>query len=63
MIAGHSTGITLEDAFWYELVRIAKDDGKSVNTLITEIDKEKAPEDNLSGAVRVYILTSVKAGR
>ena len=62
LIAGHQTSITLEDAFWEALKRIAKTQGVSVNALITRIDAVRAQEEepgNLSGAIRVYVLETV----
>ena len=62
LIAGHETSVTLEDAFWEALKRIAKADGVSVNALVAAIDETRADEDepgNLSGAIRVFVLERV----
>ncbi len=53
-IAGHRTSLSLEEAFWRALKRIAARDGVSINRLIERIDRERA--GNLSSAVRVYVL-------
>ncbi len=53
-IAGHRTSLSLEEAFWRALKRIAARDGVSINSLIERIDRERA--GNLSSAVRVYVL-------
>ncbi len=53
-IAGHRTSLSLEQAFWRALKRIAAQDGVSINRLIARIDRERA--GNLSSAVRVYVL-------
>jgi predicted DNA-binding ribbon-helix-helix protein len=53
-IAGHRTSISLEDAFWEALTRIAAQKGLSVNRLIALIDAERS--GNLSSAIRVYVL-------
>jgi predicted DNA-binding ribbon-helix-helix protein len=58
-VAGHRTSITLEGAFWDSLKEIADSQSKSVNTLIAEIDRQQ-PE-NLSSALRVFILAHYKA--
>jgi predicted DNA-binding ribbon-helix-helix protein len=58
-VAGHRTSITLEGAFWDSLREIADSQNKSVNTLIAEIDRQQ-PE-NLSSALRVFILAHYKA--
>ncbi len=53
-IAGHRTSLSLEQAFWRALKRIAARDGVSINRLIERIDRERA--GNLSSAVRIYVL-------
>jgi predicted DNA-binding ribbon-helix-helix protein len=58
-IAGHRTSLSLEEAFWRALKRIAAQDGVSINRLIARIDRERA--GNLSSAVRVYVLERLEA--
>ncbi len=53
-IAGHRTSLSLEEAFWWALKRIAAQDGVSINRLIARIDRERG--GNLSSAVRIYVL-------
>ncbi len=53
-VAGHRTSLSLEEAFWWALKRIAAQDGVSINRLIERIDRERA--GNLSSAVRIYVL-------
>lgn len=63
VIAGrHQTSISLEDEFYAELVNIANEKGVSVNQLVTDIDSSREHE-NLSSAIRVYILQYLKQGR
>jgi predicted DNA-binding ribbon-helix-helix protein len=57
-IAGHRTSVSLEDAFWDELTRIAEARGQSINALIAAIDAGR--DGNLSSAVRVFILNEVR---
>jgi predicted DNA-binding ribbon-helix-helix protein len=57
-VAGHRTSITLEGAFWDALKQIADGQNKSVNVLIAEIDGQQ-PE-NLSSALRVFVLNYYK---
>ncbi len=57
-IAGHRTSVSLEDAFWGELIRIAEARGQSINALIATIDAGRG--GNLSSAVRVFILNEVR---
>ncbi len=53
-IAGHRTSLSLEEAFWRALKRIAARDGVSINRLIERIDRER--RGNLSSTVRIYVL-------
>ncbi|MEZ5758454.1 MAG: ribbon-helix-helix domain-containing protein [Emcibacteraceae bacterium] len=59
VIAGHQTSITLENIFWHQLKSIARNENKSLKTLITEIDKDRTT--NLSSAIRVFILKKIKS--
>lgn len=60
VIAGrHQTSISLEDEFYAELESIAKEKNISINSLVTEIDSKREHE-NLSSAIRVYILKYLK---
>jgi predicted DNA-binding ribbon-helix-helix protein len=54
-IAGHRTSISLEDAFWSELRRLASSSGRSLSALISGIDAQRG-DANLSSAIRVYVL-------
>ncbi len=58
-VAGHRTSLSLEEAFWRALKRIAAQDGVSINSLIERIDRERA--GNLSSAVRSYVLERLEA--
>jgi predicted DNA-binding ribbon-helix-helix protein len=58
-VDGHRTSITLENDFWAALKEIAAAKGKSVNTLIAEIDTTQP--DNLSSALRIFILKYYKS--
>lgn len=60
VIAGrHSTSISLEDEFLTELENIAEQKRVSINQLVTEIDSKREHE-NLSSAIRIYILRYLK---
>lgn len=63
-IRGHRTSISLENAFWSELRRIAEERDLSVAALIAEIDEARGERSNLSSAIRLFVLDSLKqAGR
>ena len=53
-LSGHRTSIALEDEFWQELKKIAKNKNTSVRQLLMQIDD--AHQGNLSSAVRLFIL-------
>jgi predicted DNA-binding ribbon-helix-helix protein len=53
-IAGHTTSVSLEPAFWEGLCEIAMRRHLSVNALLTEIDAERG--GNLSSAIRLFVL-------
>ena len=55
-IRGHRTSISLEEPFWDDLRMIAKREGRTIGGLITAIDRTRQPDDNLSSAVRIYVL-------
>jgi predicted DNA-binding ribbon-helix-helix protein len=61
MIAGHRTSVSLEAPFWEALQALAAARGLSVQALIGRIDAGRAGQ-NLSSAIRVYVLRAVQAG-
>ena len=64
-IARHRTSISLEDAFWQALSRLAKTDGRSVADLVSEIDRQRETsrsKTSLSAAIRLYVLERLEAG-
>ena len=69
LIAGHATSVTLEPEFWDALKAIAAERGQSLAGLIALVDQQKDAADasvndsprNLSSALRVFVLTSLKA--
>lgn len=57
-IAGHNTSISLEQAFWDELKRIATRRDCSLNQLVASVDVGR--DSNLSSALRVFVLRELK---
>ena len=57
-IAGHTTSLSVEDAFWQELTAIAGRRGTSVNGLIAAIDDGRS--GSLSAAVRLFVLADLQ---
>jgi predicted DNA-binding ribbon-helix-helix protein len=60
MIAGHRTSVSLEAPFWEALREIAAARGQSVQALIGAIDEGRGGQ-NLSSAIRVFVLATVMA--
>lgn len=60
-IAGHATSISLEDAFWVELRRLAEAQKRPLADLVTAIDHARGAA-NLSSALRLYVLGAIKSG-
>ena len=59
IIARHRTSVSLEKAFWDELARLAKARQVSLNSLIADVDAART--GNLSSALRLFVLHTVKA--
>ena len=53
-LSGHRTSIALEEEFWQELKKIAKNKNTSVRQLLIQIDDSH--QGNLSSAIRLFIL-------
>ena len=68
---GHLTSISLEEAFWVELQRIAEERGISMTKLIEAVDAERTETEgqslgttgNLSSALRLHVLADLTALR
>ncbi len=60
VIAGHTTSVSLEQEFWDVLRELAESRGRSINQLVTEIDRERT--GNLSSAIRVFVLNTLRHG-
>jgi len=58
-IRGHKTSFSLEDEFWSELQKIAAGKGVSLAQLVTRIDADRRADENLSSAIRVFVLNSL----
>jgi len=61
-LRGHATSISLEDAFWGELKRMAAEAGISLSALVETIDARRT-DRNLSSALRIAVLADLKAKR
>ncbi len=59
MIDGHKTSVSLEDAFWSDLKKIARARQATLSELVAGIDQARQ-QSNLSSAIRVFILASFR---
>ncbi|MCO5730265.1 ribbon-helix-helix domain-containing protein [Rhizobium sp. SSA_523] len=57
---GHRTSFTLEDEFLEELQQIAAARQVSLAGLIAKIDDARPSDSNLSSALRLFVLSSLK---
>jgi len=55
-LSGHRTSVSLEAPFWNALQQIANAQGVTATQLIASIDAARKADDNLSSAIRIYIL-------
>jgi predicted DNA-binding ribbon-helix-helix protein len=55
-IRGHRTSFSLEEPFWQALQKIARQREIPVARLVTRIDANRAEDENLSSAIRVFVL-------
>ena len=55
-LAGHRTSISLEAAFWTALADIAAEKQRPLARIIAEVDKREGRDQNLSSALRVFVL-------
>jgi predicted DNA-binding ribbon-helix-helix protein len=61
-IRGHRTSYSLEDAFQDELEKIATARSMPLAALIAEIDEGRPRDTNLSSALRLFVLETVRKG-
>lgn len=59
-LSGHRTSISLESEFITALHDIARQQNKSIASIIEHIDDNRTPDTNLSSAIRVWILNQYK---
>jgi len=60
VIGGHKTSVSLEDAFWSDLKNIARTKQETLTKLVETIDKTR-DQNNLSSAIRLYVLEHFQA--
>lgn len=60
ILNGHSTSVSLEDAYWEEVRAIAAREGVPVAALIERVDRSRQG-GNLSSAIRLAVLADYRA--
>jgi predicted DNA-binding ribbon-helix-helix protein len=61
-IRGHRTSYSLDNAFQDELEKIATARSMPLAALIAEIDEGRSRDTNLSSALRLFVLETVRKG-
>ncbi|MBO6716803.1 MAG: ribbon-helix-helix domain-containing protein [Rhizobiaceae bacterium] len=61
-IGGHRTSYSIEDEFHTELTELAMKRGIALAVLVAEIDATRPAGTNLSSALRLFVLGSLKSG-
>ncbi len=59
-ILGHLTSVSLEEPFWDALKKLARAEKISMNALIARIDGGRGKTENLSSALRLYVLKELQ---
>jgi predicted DNA-binding ribbon-helix-helix protein len=55
IVAGHKTSVSLEDAFWNDLRKIATEHEMTLSDLVSKINSDRQ-QGNLSSAIRLFVL-------
>jgi predicted DNA-binding ribbon-helix-helix protein len=58
-IDGHRTSVSLEDAFWSDLKKIAHAQEATLSELLAKIDQTRR-QGNLSSAIRLFVLEHIR---
>jgi predicted DNA-binding ribbon-helix-helix protein len=61
VIDGRKTSVSIEEPFWQALKEIARERAVKVSTLVASIKVGQGENSNLSSAIRVFILSHVRA--
>jgi predicted DNA-binding ribbon-helix-helix protein len=59
VINAHKTSVSLEEAFWIGMKKIAAECNKTLSELTSEIDSQRQ-QGNLSSAIRLFVLDHYK---
>jgi predicted DNA-binding ribbon-helix-helix protein len=59
IIDGHKTTVSVEEAFWSDLKKIAHRQQVTLSELVAKIDRARE-QGNLSSAIRLYVLEHIR---
>lgn len=60
-VDGYRTSISMEEAFWNELIALSRERGMAINALVAELDLGRGLDGaNLSSALRIFIPLELK---
>jgi predicted DNA-binding ribbon-helix-helix protein len=62
-LAGHRTSVALEPEFWAALQGLAEGRSLALAALIAEVDAQRAAEEKLASALRVFVLRTRDGAR
>ena len=60
VVSGHKTSVSLEEAFWSGMKEISGARSMTLSQLVSEIDANRNQGNNLSSAVRQFVLDHFK---
>ena len=60
VVGGHKTSVSLEEAFWSGMKEISGARSMTLSQLVSEIDANRNQGNNLSSAIRQFVLDHFK---
>lgn len=63
VIGERKTSVSMEEAFWQALKRLAKDKGYTINALVTRIDvwrSEQPVQYTLASSIRIFVINDLQ---
>jgi predicted DNA-binding ribbon-helix-helix protein len=61
VVGGHKTSVSLEEAFWSGMKEISGARSMTLSQLVSEIDANRNQGNNLSSAIRQFVLDHFKS--
>ena len=61
VVAGHKTSVSVEEAFWSGMKEISGARRMTLSQLVSEIDANRNQGNNLSSAIRQFVLDHFKS--